>query len=411
MNNSNLPLPLRIISEFVRLEASSGILLFITAVLALLIANSPYAHFYEYFLDAQHHIQLWHWSLNFTLVLLINDLLMAVFFLLVALEIKREILTGALNSFSKISLPALAAVGGMVAPALVYLIFNHQDPVAAHGWAIPTATDIAFALGIMALAGKRVPLELKLFLMTLAIFDDMGAIAIIAVFYSGVIHASGILGAVLCVLVLGWMNHKKVNHLAGYVIVGLVLWVEMLLSGLHPTLAGVLLAAFIPIRMNKNRCAQQADVDTDGVMVTHSPLQRMENSLHPWVAYLILPIFSFANAGVSFAGADVSHLLSAVPLGILLGLFIGKQLGIFLTTGLAIRLRWAPMPLGSNWLMLYATSIICGVGFTMSLFIGQLAFPSTEASYPVLVRFGVLLGSLLSGVVGFTFLWYGSRKA
>ncbi|MFT3741836.1 MAG: Na+/H+ antiporter NhaA [Gammaproteobacteria bacterium] len=386
-----LPLPLRIVGDFVRLEASSGIILFILAILALVIANSAWGHAYETFLDTQIHVYLRQWHFSFTALFVIDDALMAVFFLLVGLEIKREILLGELNSLSKVILPAVAAVGGMLVPAGIYIVMNRHDAFALRGWAIPTATDIAFALGLMALVGRRAPLPLKLFLMTLAIFDDIGAILIIAVFYLDSLKWAGVIGAMVCLLLLLLLNHYQYNRLGLYLFIGCVLWACLLQSGLHPTLAGVILALFIPITPTA---------------AGPSLLTQLEERLHPWVAYLILPLFSFANAGVSFQGLHFSHLMGTVPLGILLGLFVGKQLGVFGTAWIAILFKWAPMPTGSSWLKLYATAMICGVGFTMSLFIGQLAFPGLETNYPVLMRFGVLFGSFLSGLLGFLLLYF-----
>lgn len=394
--NKKLPLPLKAIMEFVRLESSSGIVLFIVAALALIVANSPFSDtYYELFHDPI-VLQIGQWQASTTLILWINDLLMAIFFFLVGLEIKREIFQGELNSLAKVSLPAIGAIGGILLPALLYVVLNWHDQNALRGWAIPTATDIAFALGILALLGDRVPMTAKLFLMALAIFDDIAAIFIIAIFYQTGLSWLALGGVGISLITLIILNRRQVTRILPYMIVGAIMWVFFLLSGIHPTIAGVLLAFAIPLNCRK---------DPD-----YSPLRYLEKNLHPWVAYAVLPIFCFANAGVSFTGTTIDELLSAVPLGIILGLFIGKQFGIFFATWLAIRLGWAPMPKGANWTALYGASLICGVGFTMSLFIGNLAFPDPTTDYPALVRFGVFAGSLISGVSGYLLIRFGCKK-
>lgn len=387
---------LRLITEFIRLEASSGIILFSCAILALVLANSDLAPYYFRLLYLPLHLQIGAWHFNTVLISWINEALMAIFFLLVGLEIKHAILFGELNSLAKISLPAMAALGGMVVPALIYFAFNWPNPPAWPGWAIPTATDIAFALGIMSLLGNRVPLNLKLFLMALAIFDDLGAIIIIAIFYHTDFSLLPFCAAIICMIVLVVFNRMQLNRIFPYLLVGVLLWFCMLRSGIHPTLAGVLLAFTIPTTSIKNLGPSCLDV--------------LEKKLHPWVAYGILPLFSFANAGVSFAGINLNQLVTAIPLGIIAGLFIGKQLGVFGATWLAVRLGWSPKLQGANWMTIYGTAVICGVGFTMSLFIGHLAFDGVNPQHSVLVRFGVLMGSLLSGIVGFYFLRRGCRN-
>jgi len=388
---SRLPKPLQVIAEFMRLEASAGILLFATAMLALIWSNSPWESFYHLIIHEPFIFSFHQWHIKTPAIFWINDVLMAIFFLLVGLEIKREICVGELNSPRKIMLPAIAALGGMIVPAVVYLIFNAGDHLTIHGWAIPTATDIAFALGIISLLGNRVPHALKLYLMALAIFDDLGAIIIIALFYQAGLFWPALIGILGCMGVLFALNRMRVHALWVYCLVGIVMWGFFLKSGIHPTLAGVILALMIPLNTNeKNNGA--------------SPLRRLESGLHPWVAYAILPLFSFANAGVSFSGLNIGELFSAVPLGIMLGLFIGKQVGVFVATWLAIRCGVAFMPQGGSWSSLYAMGMVCGVGFTMSLFIGNLAFTPEQGDYAALVRFGVLAGSLLSGVVGYVLL-------
>ncbi len=381
-----------LISEFIRLEASSGIILFASAIIALIIANSPWHHYYYrlFYLPIQYSIGQWHFSTY--LISWINEALMAVFFLLVGLEIKRAVYFGELNSMAKISLPGMAALGGMIVPALIYFIFNWNNVTAWPGWAIPTATDIAFALGIMSLLGKRVPLNLKLFLMALAIFDDLGAIVIIAIFYHSDFLLLPFCGAILCFIFLVLCNRAQYYQMWIYLVLGVILWLCMQKSGIHPTLAGVLLALTIPTA-SKN--------------LGPSCLDRLETGLHPWVAYGILPLFSFANAGVSFAGISFGKLFTSLPLGIIAGLFIGKQLGVFSATWFAVKRGWAPKLPGVSWLAVYGAALICGVGFTMSLFIGHLAFDDTSPENSVLVRFGVLTGSFLSGIVGYFLL----RKA
>jgi NhaA family Na+:H+ antiporter len=397
MQSTKLPRPVQAIAEFLRLEASAGIILVSCAVLALIVANSPLNGYYQHWFHTPHAFNFYGWQVALPGVFWINDILMAVFFLLVGLEIKREICLGELSSARKVSLPIIAALGGMVAPALIYFGFNAHDKLALQGWAIPTATDIAFALGIVSLLGRRVPVTLKLFLMALAIFDDLGAIIIIAIFYQNHFSWLGFTALLVCIGLLWLLNRYRVNVFWPYLIVGALLWASCLASGIHPTIAGVLLALAIPLRVQPDQPRDQ------------SLLRRMERALHPWVAYAIVPIFSFANAGVSFSNLPAGLLLSDIPLGVLLGLFIGKQVGVLAASWLAIRCGLASMPRGANWLGLYGVAIICGVGFTMSLFIGTLAFQNLADVHqylPALVRFGVFAGSILSGVLGYLLLSY-----
>jgi len=329
-------------------------------------------------------VQVAEFGIHKPLLLWINDGLMAVFFLLVGLELKREWLVGELADKSQVVLPALAALGGMAMPAALYVAINANDPSALSGWAIPAATDIAFALGILSLLGSRVPLSLKVFLTSLAIFDDVGAIVIIALFYTADVSLQALAVAAVAVLVLAVLNRQRIMHTTPYLLVGLVLWVAMLKSGVHATLAGVLIALFIPMQQANNP--------------SESPLRRLEHSLHPWVAYMVLPIFAFANAGLNLRDLDVPQLLHHVTLGVAAGLFLGKQLGVMLCCWVAIRLGWASLPKGATWLSLYGIAVLTGVGFTMSLFIGGLAFVG-ETTFDE--RLGIVLGSLLSGAVGY----------
>jgi NhaA family Na+:H+ antiporter len=382
--------PMKAIQEFLELESATGILLIAAAVLALLAANSPLADLYAALLQVPFEIRLGEWALAKPLLLWINDGLMAVFFLLVGLEIKREILEGELSSREQALLPVIAAAGGMLVPALIYVMFNYQDPVALSGWAIPSATDIAFALGILALLGERAPTSLKIFLLAIAIIDDLGAIAIIALFYSGALSLKTLLLALFALVVLVALNLRGVTNTAAYVLVGILLWIFVLKSGVHATLAGVALALTIPLRVG---------ADNEG-----SPLRRFEHALHPWVAFGILPVFAFANAGVSLEGLKPDILLEPVTLGIILGLFVGKQIGVFGATWLTVKLGIARLPEESGWLQVYGVAALCGIGFTMSLFIGSLAFEHTGVDYSAANRLGILCGSLLSAVAGYLLL-------
>jgi NhaA family Na+:H+ antiporter len=381
------------IASFIRTEAASGVLLLATAALALIAANSPLAGLYGAFLDLPVGVRIGDFELQKPSLLWINDGLMAVFFLLVGLEIKRELAEGELSTRQQAMLPCVAALGGMLVPALMYAAVNLGDPVALHGWAIPAATDIAFALGVLALLGNRIPPSLKVFLVALAIIDDLGAIVIIALFYSGELSLWSLglaAGVMLCLLAL---NRAGVTRIAPYMLLGTALWLFVLESGVHATLAGVAVALAIPIREDE---------------AGRSPLRELEHVLHPWVAFLVMPAFAFANAGVSFAGITVAHLFAGVPLGITLGLFIGKQIGAFGAAWLAVRAGWSRMPEGADWGLLYGTCMLAGIGFTMSLFIGTLAFDL--ASYAAPVRLGVLAGSALSGIAGYLVLRMLSQR-
>ncbi|OCT23916.1 Na+/H+ antiporter NhaA [Pseudomonas putida] len=385
-----------LINRFLQLESASGLLLIIAAVIALIVNNSPLSHLYMGFLDVPVAVQIGALQIAKPLLLWINDGLMALFFLLIGLEVKREVLEGQLSKPSQIILPATAAVGGMLVPALIYWFINRDNPATLAGWAIPTATDIAFALGVLALLGKRVPVSLKLFLMTLAIIDDLGAIIIIALFYSGELSNMALVLAGACLLALLGMNRLGVKKLAPYLIVGLVLWVCVLKSGVHATLAGVALAMFIPLGTGDKKNA--------------SPLLTLEHALHPWVAYAILPLFAFANAGVSLANASAESFTHSVPMGIAIGLLLGKTVGVFGLTWMAIKLRLAALPAGANWGQLFGVAILCGIGFTMSLFVGSLAFPSGVSEYAGEDRMGILTGSLFAALIGYAVTAAASRK-
>jgi len=382
-------------TRFFQLEAASGLLLIAAAVLALIINNSPLSYLYSGLLDVPVAVQVGALNIAKPLLLWINDGLMALFFLLIGLEVKREVVDGHLSKPSQVILPATAAVGGMVIPALLYWFINRDNPAAVAGWAIPTATDIAFALGVLALLGKRVPVSLKLFLMTLAIIDDLGAIIVIALFYSGTLSSVSLLLAAACLVVLIAMNRLGVVKLGPYMIVGLILWVCVLKSGVHATLAGVALALCIPLRTR--------NAET-------SPLLSLEHALHPWVAYAILPLFAFANAGVSLAGMTVESFTHPVPMGIAVGLLLGKTVGVFGLTWLAVKLRLAALPEGAGWGQILGVAILCGIGFTMSLFVGSLAFAPGSSEYAGMDRMGILTGSFFAAVIGYAVTAMASRK-
>ena len=367
-------------------DSAGGVLLVFMTMVAMVLANSPFVGVYEDFLATPVQVRLGDLNIAKPLLLWINDGLMAIFFFLIGLEIKREVLTGSLSSPSQVVLPGIAAVAGIAAPALVYLWFNGQDAVAIEGWAIPSATDIAFALGVFTLFGSRVPLSLKLFLLSVAIFDDIGAIMIIALFYSSDLSTLSLIVAGSGLLTLFAFNRLSVRSQAAYIIVGTVVWVAVLKSGVHATLAGFAIAWFIPLKLKNNS--------------GHAMLPHLEHSLHPWVSFIILPLFAFANAGISLTGISLDALLNPVPLGIAAGLFIGKQVGIFGACWLAIKLGLAKLPEGATWMQFYAVTILCGIGFTMSLFIGSLAFEAQGTEYMIDVKLGVLVGSLLSAVLG-----------
>lgn len=378
------------LKEFLRLEAASGILLLIAAILAMIAVNTSADVWYNALLGIPVAIQFGEFEIAKPLLLWINDGLMAIFFFLIGLEVKRELLAGELSEPSRVVLPVIAAVGGMAVPAAIYSVINWGDPVAMKGWAIPSATDIAFALGVLALLGSRVPQTLKLFLMTLAIIDDLGAIVIIALFYTADLSIMSLLVAVASVAVLFGLNRKGVLSLTPYLLVGFVLWAAVLKSGVHATLAGVLVAFFIPFKKEPGE--------------TQTQLEKLEHDLHSTVAYGILPLFAFANAGIPFDGISIDTFFHPVPLGIAAGLFFGNQVGIFCFSWVAIKLGITRLPDGVNWVQLYGAALLCGIGFTMSLFIGSLAFEQGGPDYAIDDRLGILLGSLVSGIAGYLVL-------
>ncbi len=375
---------------FFQSQSAGGIVLMAVALLALIVANSPMSG--AYFATLKTYVgglSVLHW---------VNDGLMAVFFLLVGLEIKREFLDGQLASWDKRVLPGVGALGGVVMPAGIYVLLNGDDPQALRGWAVPTATDIAFALGVLSLLGSRVPASLKVFLAALAIIDDLVAVLVIAVFYTAELSGLylGLAGGVVAILLV--INRCKVTRLSPYVVLGLLLWYFVLRSGVHATLAGVTLAMLVPMRLERNA----SEMDT-------SPLHRLEHAIAPWSAFLVIPVFGFANAGISFAGMNLATLMQPVTLGVALGLFFGKQIGVLGAAGIAILLGVARLPAKASWLQLYGVSLLCGIGFTMSLFIGLLAFdgPAQQEA----TKLGVLLGSVVSGLAGWVLLRFGSTQS
>ncbi|WP_416759728.1 Na+/H+ antiporter NhaA [Pseudomonas sp. BNK-6] len=389
-------MPLRsTFTRFFAMEAASGLLLIAAAILALIINNSPLSWLYNGLLETPVVAQIGALKIAKPLLLWINDGLMALFFLLIGLEVKREVLEGQLSKPSQIVLPGMAAIGGMLVPALIYWFLNRDNPAALNGWAIPTATDIAFALGVLALLGKRVPTSLKLFLMTLAIIDDLGAIVIIAIFYSGALSTLSLMLAAACIAALVAMNRMGVVKLGPYMIIGLILWVCVLKSGVHATLAGVTLAFCIPLR---TRNAES------------SPSLALEHALHPWVAFGILPLFAFANAGLSLNGVTLESFTHHVPMGIAIGLLLGKTIGVFGLSWLAVKAGLTALPAGANWGQILGVAILCGIGFTMSLFVGSLAFVPGSSEYAGMDRMGILTGSLLAALIGYTVTAAASRK-
>lgn len=387
--------PLSLINAFFKLESSGGILLMCSAILAMIMANTVLGPLYETLLSTPVEIRVGGLEIAKPLLLWINDGLMAIFFFLVGLELKRELLEGELADKRNIILPGIGAIGGMIVPAAFYLYFNYDDPIAVNGWAIPAATDIAFALGVLMLLGSRVPVAIKIFLTSLAIFDDIGAIVIIAVFYTADISVTALIIVALCIPVLALFNKQNIISKAPYIIVGIIMWVATLKSGVHATLAGVLLAMFIPMRSKKDP--------------TISPVCSIEHALHPIVAFFVLPVFAFANAGINLDGVGADQLFHDVPVGIALGLFFGKQIGIFGLCALFIKFNLASLPKGMSWISLYGTAALCGIGFTMSLFIGSLAFDGAELPFDE--RLGIILGSLFSGIVGYVILRMSLPKA
>ena len=379
---------------FFKLEAASGLILLVAAIIALLISNSSYSNFYFDGLKKYLFIGINDFGLKLSVLHWINDALMAIFFFFVTLEIKREFIQGELSNIKQALLPIIGAVGGMLVPALFYIMINYDNPITINGWAIPSATDIAFSLGILSLLGSRVPMSLKVFLTALAIIDDLGAILIIAFFYSGDLSIPYLSLILISYIILLVFNKFSIKIFSPYLLVGLLMWFFTYKSGIHATIAGVLLASSIPHRIKEK---------------DFSLLVKVEHGISSYVAFLIMPIFAFANAGVNLTGLTFSSLLAPVPLGILFGLFIGKQIGVMLFSFVSIKLKFAEIPRNSNWLSLYGVSILTGIGFTMSLFVGNLAFVN-NIEYMDGVKIGVLSGSLLSTVFGYFVLFLSSRK-
>jgi NhaA family Na+:H+ antiporter len=380
---------LNALRDFLKLETASGMILVVASVVAMVVANSPLQGLYASLIELPVEVRVGEFQIAKPMLLWINDGLMALFFLMVGLELKREIVEGQLSDMKQAAFPAMGAIGGMVAPALIYIWINQGDSTALQGWAIPAATDIAFALAILALLGNRVPIALRVFLVSIAIFDDIGAIVIIALFYTSKLSVTALVVALACMPVLYLLNRRGVLERVPYLLVGLVMWAALLKSGVHATLAGIVLAFFIPIRNSERET---------------SPLHELEHDLHTAVAFFILPIFAFANAGISLDGVSMQYLTHPVSLGIAAGLFIGKQFGVFLFCWLSVRAGLAKLPAELSWLSVYGVALLCGVGFTMSLFIGSLAFEETGVNLLFDERLGIIIGSLLSGASGYLVL-------
>ena len=379
----------QLIQRFLKLESAGGILLLFSAAVAMLLANSPLSSQYNDFLNLPVSLQIGSFSINKTLIHWINDGFMAVFFVLVGMEVKKELFEGALSSYQQAIFPAIAAVGGMIVPAVVYWFIAKQDPSLANGWAIPMATDIAFALGIMALLSKQVPLPLKIFLLALAIIDDLGAIVVIALFFSHELSVQALIFSGVSILTLVLLNRFRVSALCAYMVVGAILWASVLKSGVHATLAGVIIGFCIPLKGKKGE----------------RPLHDFEHILAPWSSFVILPLFAFANAGVSFDGIDVSMISSPLLLAIACGLIIGKPVGVFGFSYISVKLGLAKLPDGINFKQIFAVAVLCGIGFTMSMFLASLAFDADAGeSVNTLSRLGILLGSTVSATLGYLFL-------
>ncbi|WP_312829351.1 Na+/H+ antiporter NhaA [Pantoea anthophila] len=386
----NKPRKLRnLLRSFIESDASNGMILILAAVAAMILANTAAtAEGYQALLNEPVQIRFGALDISKNLLLWINDALMALFFLLIGLEVKRELRVGELASREKAIFPVIAALGGMALPALIFLAFNHGDEIARNGWAIPTATDIAFALGVLALLGSRVPAALKVFLMALAIIDDLGAIVIIALFYTSGLSMLSLGVAAAAIVVLALLNYFNVRKISIYILVGIVLWTAVLKSGVHATLAGVIVGFFVPLEKREG----------------HSPAEHLAHGLMPWVNWLILPLFAFANAGISLAGITLGDILSPEPAGIIFGLLIGKPLGITLFCWLAVRLRLAVLPGGTTIRDIMEIGVLCGIGFTMSIFISSLAFDAAHEQLVTFSKLGILTGSLLSAVLGYSLL-------
>lgn len=378
------------IKDFLKLESASGMLLLFFATVAIVLANTPFSDLYFDFLEMPVSIQIGLFSIHKPLIMWVNDGFMAVFFTLVGLEVKRELLVGALSSYQRAIFPAIGAVGGMVVPALIYWVMNANIPEHHSGWAIPMATDIAFALGVLALLGKRVPFALKIFLLALAIIDDLGAIVVIAIFFSNDLSTTALVSAGIAIVALVVLNRMKVSALCAYIAVGVILWASVLKSGVHATLAGVIIGFCIPLK-GKNG---------------EEPLHDFEHMLAPWCSFIILPLFAFCNAGVTLSGMGVSSFTSPLTLGVAFGLVIGKALGVFSFSYLAVKLGIAKLSEGINFKQIFAISVLCGIGFTMSMFLAGLAFggEETDGKFMSLARLGILMGSFISAIAGYFLL-------
>ncbi|MDP0309140.1 Na+/H+ antiporter NhaA [Glaesserella parasuis] len=378
------------IRKFLQLESASGILLLAFAMLAMLFANTPLRDLYFDFLSMPVSIQIGLFSIHKPLLMWVNDGFMAVFFVLIGLEVKREMMVGAISNYQRAIFPAIGALGGMIVPALVFTLINSDSPEFQQGWAIPMATDIAFALGVLGLLGKRVPFALKIFLLALAIIDDLGAIVVIAIFFSHELSTTALISAAIAIAVLIIMNRMRVTAICAYMVVGLILWASVLKSGVHATLAGVIIGFCVPLK-GKNG---------------EEPLAHFEHILAPWCSFVILPLFAFSNAGVSLAGMSLSTLFSPLTMGVALGLLVGKTLGVFSFSFLAVKLGIAQLSEGMNFKQIFAVSILCGIGFTMSMFLAGLAFGGDEADgqFISLARLGILIGSGISAVLGYYLL-------
>jgi len=384
--------------RFFKVEGISGILLFVFAILAMLAKNSDLSYLYNQFLMSNIAIKAESFSIDKPFILWLNDGIMAIFFFVIGLELKKELIKGRLSDARNLVLPLAGAVGGVLLPALIYFWLNKDNQLSAHGWAIPTATDIAFALGVLALLGSRIPSSLKLFLMALAIIDDLSGILVIAFFYTDQISTSSLLLAIVGLLGMATLNKLNVQRTAPYVLFGIFIWVCFLKSGVHATIAGVINAFFIPIR------------DKNGDESADNPLEHLLHNLHPYVAFGILPLFAFANAGVDLGEVNFQNLAQDIPLGIILGLFLGKQFGVFGMSFIFIKLKLCTLPDQATWMQLYGTAVLCGIGFTMSLFIASLAFAHGGAGEARIDRLAILIGSVLSAVVGYLILRYSKSE-
>lgn len=387
-----------LVRKFLQKESTSGIILMLVTVIALIFSNTFLSEFYTNFLHTTIEFKIGTiLEISKPLILWVNDGLMAIFFLLIGLEIKREVLLGHLSTFSKIALPGIAAIGGMLVPALIYVFFNYDNELAIRGWAIPTATDIAFALGIVYLLGKKVPTSLKIFLMALAIFDDLGAILIIAFFYTSSLSLSSLFFALICIIILIIMNKMQITRVSVYALIGLLLWVFVLKSGVHATLAGIILAFTIPLNVINHKRKRV------------SPVKSLQHYIHFWVAFYILPIFAFVNAGIDLRTLEISQVFNPVSLGIILGLFLGKQIGVFLFVYLAVKFNFAKLPKYTSWTQVYGISVLTGIGFTMSLFVDSLAFEDSSM-FAYTDKLAILIGSILSGLFGYFILLRSKGK-